>query len=104
MTEQEKPRILLNGSFAESLILFRGPLIAAMSARGYQVHVTAPAISAEIEHQLLALGAIVHDVPLARTGINPFHDYKYAKAIVKLIKIIRPIRVINYTIKSNILG
>jgi glycosyltransferase involved in cell wall biosynthesis len=96
--------VLLNGSFAQSLISFRGRLIEAMVKRGHQVHVSAPNISAEIETKLRDLGAEVHDVALARTGTNPIADIRYALTLLRIMRSIRPDRVIGYTIKPNIWG
>lgn len=96
--------ILLNGSFAQSLISFRGRLIEAMIGRGHKVHVSAPNISNDIEATLRAMGANVHHVPLARTGTNPWSDVRYAIALFRIIKAIRPDHVIGYTIKPNIWG
>jgi glycosyltransferase involved in cell wall biosynthesis len=99
-----KQIILLNGSFALSLINFRGRLIEAMVEKGHQVHVSAPNISSEIETKLRALGANVHHVALARTGTNPLADIRYAFALFRIMQAIRPDRVIGYTIKPNIWG
>lgn len=96
--------VLLNGSFAQSLISFRGRLIEAMITRGHQVHVSAPNISNEIAAKLLAMGATVHDVVLARTGTNPLADLHYAFALFQIIKAISADHVIGYTIKPNIWG
>jgi glycosyltransferase involved in cell wall biosynthesis len=96
--------VLLNGSYAASLINFRGPFIAAMIARGHRVHVSAPDISAEIADQLRALGAVPHQVRLERTGLNPFGDIAYCYELWRLIRFIRPDLVVGYTIKPNIWG
>jgi hypothetical protein len=49
--------VLLNGSFAESIINFRGPLIAEMVARGHHVHVTSPDIPDQIASKVRSLRA-----------------------------------------------
>ena len=41
-------KVLLLGSFAPSLIIFRGPLIAAMAERGHEVFAAAPDIDPDI--------------------------------------------------------
>lgn len=96
--------ILLNGSYAPSLLNFRGPLICALIAAGYQVHVSAPHISDEIRGQLEQWGATAHDVPLVRTGLNPFSDLSYFLCLRALIDTIKAERVIGYTIKPSIWG
>jgi glycosyltransferase involved in cell wall biosynthesis len=96
--------VLLNGSYAQSLLSFRGQFIEAMVARGHHVHVSAPNISNDIEMKLRALGANVHEVALARTGTNPIADIRYALALLRVMRAIRPDRIIGYTIKPNIWG
>lgn len=96
--------VLLNGSLAESLINFRGPFIIDLLALGHIVHVSAPDIDATIRHRLQQMGAVVHEVLLARTGLNPIADYAYYKAMRQLIRDICPAMVIGYTVKPNIWG
>lgn len=100
----QRQAILLNASDAGSLLNFRGKLIERLLAIGYDVHVSAPGISAEIRSRLSQLGAHVHEVPLERTGTNLIADLRYAATLRRLIGTVRPLRVINYTIKPNIWG
>lgn len=98
------PSVLLNGSIALSLINFRGPLIAELIDRGYQVHVTAPEIDHETRIKLAERGAIVHEVSLGRTGLDPIQDLGYLRQLIALMRRIKPQHVIGYTIKPNIWG
>jgi glycosyltransferase involved in cell wall biosynthesis len=96
--------VLLNGSYAASLINFRGPFIAAMIAQGHHVHVTAPEIAPETAMRLHMLGAVCHEVKLERTGLNPFGDIAYCFELWRLVRRIRPDLVVGYTIKPNVWG
>lgn len=96
--------ILLVGSFAPSLLNFRGPLIELLVSRGNRVIVTAPDIDLDIQTALCDLGAEVFEVPLGRTGLNPIADIKYMFSLRRLIKICDPDFVLTYTIKPNIWG
>ena len=49
--------VLLLGSFAPSLVHFRGPLIAAIVERGHKVVAAAPSISPDLAENLRQLGA-----------------------------------------------
>ena len=49
-------RILVLGSFAESLINFRGPLLKSMVELGHSVVGCAPAASLEIQQKLSEIG------------------------------------------------
>ena len=96
--------VLLNGSFAPSLVKFRGAFIQAMIARGHRVHCTAPDIGADIRETLEEWGAQVHEVPLSRTGLGLAGQLIYFRALRALMRQIRPDVVIGYTIKPNVFG
>ena len=96
--------VLINGSFAPSVVNFRGPLIETLLRRGYEVHVSIPAPSEDDLRAIGSLGAIVHVLPLERTGTRIFADLRYFLAVWKLIGQLRPQMVLNYTIKPNIWG
>jgi glycosyltransferase involved in cell wall biosynthesis len=99
-------KLLLVASLAESIINFRGPLIAALLAKGLEVHVAAPDLSAHspIRLQLQAMGLTVHQVPMSRTGTNPFEDLRTVWALWRLMRQIAPSMVLGYTIKPVIYG
>ena len=97
---------LLIASYADSLINFRGPLIAALQVRGLTVHVAAPDLGKDSPQrtQLQALGLRVHDIPLQRTGLNPIADLKALWSLVQLIRHIKPQYMMAYTIKPVVYG
>lgn len=93
-------------SFAESLTGFRGPLIAALQAKGLDVHVVAPGLPAAdpVRARLEAQGLTVHDVDMHRTGTNPVADLRTLLQLYRLMKRIRPDCTMGYTIKPVIYG
>ncbi|RYH70062.1 MAG: glycosyltransferase family 1 protein [Alcaligenaceae bacterium] len=99
-------RFLLIAGFAETLVNFRGPLIAALQERGLLVHVAAPdlPLGHPIRLQLEARGLTVHSVPMLRTGTNPFQDLQTFWALLRLMRRVRPRFVMGYTIKPVIYG
>ena len=99
-------RFLLIASLAESLINFRGPLIAALQARGLQVHVAAPDLAHgdPVRQQLQARGVVVHNVALRRTGTNPLADAQTLWSLWRLMRRVRPEFVLGYTVKPVIYG
>ena len=97
-------RILINGSFAPSLIGFRGPLIRMLCDRGDEVHVTSPEIGAAVRTELERYGAVVHEIALSRTGFSVGADLAYFLALRRLMQRVRPDFVLGYTIKPNIWG
>lgn len=96
--------ILVNASFAPSLIGFRGPLLRRMVQAGHRVHVSAPSISTAIADELRAIGVTSHEVPLARTGLSPLQDLRYRAALRRLISVHSIDLVVGYTIKPCIWG
>ena len=99
-------RFLLIASFPDSLLHFRGPLIEALLASGQSVHVAAPDLpsSSPIRSRLEAKGVSVHDIPLQRTATNPGADLRLLIHLVRLMRQVRPQRVLGYTIKPVVYG
>jgi glycosyltransferase involved in cell wall biosynthesis len=99
-------KFMLVAGFADSLLQFRGPLIAALLAKGLEVHVAAPDLleGSHLFQRLADLGLRVHSIPLRRTGMNPLADLKALIYLSALIRKIRPDFVLGYTIKPVIYG
>lgn len=100
----ERRKVLLLGSYAPSLINFRGPLIAAMARRGHEVFAAAPDIDPDVAAKLVALGATPVPVVLGRTSLNPIATFKSGRQLRALVKRIAPDVMIAYTIKPVVLG
>src|SRR5690554_654997 len=97
-------RILINGSYAPSLINFRGHLIQQMIAQGHEVHVSAPNFEKPTADKLLEMGAHVHEVEVQRTGFGIVGDIRYFFQLRRLLREIDADLILNYTIKPNIYG
>ncbi len=97
-------KVLLLGSYAPSLINFRGPLIAAMVERGHEVFAVAPDIGPDIAAKLVALGATPVPVALSRASLNPLATWRSGRQLRALVERIAPDVMIAYTIKPVVLG
>ncbi|EUC71634.1 glycosyl transferase [Alcanivorax sp. 97CO-5] len=97
---------MLIASYPDSIVKFRGALISNFINAGYQVHVAVPKLdsSPDIAKRLNDIGVIVHDIPLHRTGLNPFKDLYTLLSLRKLIMHIEADCVLGYTIKPVIYG
>jgi glycosyltransferase involved in cell wall biosynthesis len=97
---------LLVAGFAESVVTFRGELIASIQSCGLIVHVAAPGLGAGDANRkaLEARGVVVHDIALRRTGVNPFGDLVLIWQLFRLMRRIRPEAVMGYTVKPVIYG
>jgi glycosyltransferase involved in cell wall biosynthesis len=96
--------VLVLGSYAPSLVHFRGPLIAAMAERGHRVIAAAPDVGPEIATALEALGAEHRQLPLARASLDPLGLRRALGEVRRLIRECRPNVSIAYTIKPVILA
>lgn len=96
--------VLIFGSYAPSLVHFRGALIAAIADRGHKVFAAAPAISDEVAAELKSLGAEPRELPVVNASLNPFAMLRSLGAVRRLIRAIRPDVAISYTAKPVILG
>jgi len=96
--------IIVIGSFAESLLNFRGPLLAEMRRRGHRVIGCAPDASEDVLKGLEAIGVEYRHIDINRVAINPLKDIVMFMSMVRLITDIHPDIVFNYTIKPVIYG
>ncbi|WP_038053319.1 glycosyltransferase family 4 protein [Thermomonas fusca] len=99
-------RVLLIASFAESVTKFRGPLIQAIRSSGASVDIAGPGVGTlpELRDAMGGLGVGFHDLPLRRTGTNPFADINLFLSILRLIRRRSPTATLPYTIKPVIYG
>jgi glycosyltransferase involved in cell wall biosynthesis len=93
-------------SFAQSLSVFRGPLLAAMKHSGQEVHVAAPDLvdDARTVAAMHSLGGTCHHVPMERTGLNPFKDAFTLVAAFVVLRRLRPAHFLGYTVKPVVYG
>jgi glycosyltransferase involved in cell wall biosynthesis len=96
--------VVVLGSYAPSLIIFRGPLIADLVKRGYRVVAMAPAIPGDVARGLRELGAEPLDVPLVNNSLSPHSTLRSLGALTATLRRLRPEAVIAYTVKPVTLG
>lgn len=106
MSARKTPVFLMVAGFPDSIMSFRGALIAALQADGFKVHVAAPDLPATspLRRQLEALGVDAHEITLHRTGTNPKADLATLLNLWRLMRDIRPDVFLGYTIKPVIYG
>ena len=81
---------------------FRGDLVKAIIAKGYEVLVTGPDRT-DVD-KIEALGARFFEIPMNKTGTSISGDLKYRTALTKLMKAEKPDAVLGYTIKPVVYG
>lgn len=99
-------KVFVLAGFAESLVTFRGDFIRALSRMGAEVHLGAPGLKAtDVFREGLGISEfIVHDIPLRRTGLNPWLDMLAVFALIRVFLKVRPDVVLSYTIKPVVYG
>lgn len=99
-------KFLIIASYPASILKFRGALIKVLQEKGFEIHIAAPEFDnyPEEANVLKALGYIVHNIPMQRTGTNPLKDAQTLSALYLLMKKIKPSHVMGYTIKPVIYG
>lgn len=97
-------KIAVIASYAPSLTIFRGPLLAEMVARGHSVTGYAPDPDPQLVAALAALGVQCRAYPLQRTGLNPLRDARTLAALTASLRRDRPDAALCYTIKPVIYG
>ncbi len=102
--QTEKKTVILFGSYAPSLIIFRGPLIREIAARGHRVFAVAPGLTPDIKDQVRALGGTAVEVKLGRGSLNPLRALATAREVRALFRRLRPDVVLAYTITPIVLG
>lgn len=98
------PVVVILGSYAPSLINFRGPLIQSLVERGARVIAMAPAIDAVTAGRITALGAEPRTLDLVNSSLNPLKALKTIVELTGVFREIRPDALIAYTIKPVTLG
>lgn len=97
-------RIVILGSYGESLLQFRGSLIRRLLAEGHEVIGAAPAGDLSVRDTLESWGARYKCVPMDRTGINPGRDLQTLYRLHRLFVREKPDIFLGYTIKPVVYG
>jgi glycosyltransferase involved in cell wall biosynthesis len=97
-------KVVVLGSYAPSLINFRGRLIEEMVTAGHTVVGCAPGSHAEVARALAERGAGYQPVALRRTGLNPLLDAWSVLRLADALRRLRPDLLFAYTSKPVIYG
>jgi len=96
-------RVVLAGNSSWNIVNFRGGLIAALKAAGYDPVVIAP-VDADAEPRMAKLGVERIVIGMERSGLNPLADLGLLLKYRSLLKRLRPVAYLGFTIKPNIYG
>lgn len=101
-------RFLIICNCSSGLISFRGKLIEYFTNAGHEIFAIVPHTSDDVElkaeKELEKLKCVLKYINMERRGINPIKDIKLIRTYNKIIKEVRPDKIITYTIKPNVYG
>ena len=99
-------KFLMIAGFADDVIPFRGDLLDAVRARGFEVHLALPDLvpGSPLEKIFLGKGIVLHYISMQRVAMNPFADLRTLGQLIRLINKIKPDIVFAYLIKCVIYG
>lgn len=96
--------IVIFGSYAPSLVNFRGALISEMAKRSHRVVTVAPQITPSTAEAIRKLGGEPHELYVSNQSLNPFGMLRTMRALRRLLSARCPEVFIAYTIKPVVLG
>jgi glycosyltransferase involved in cell wall biosynthesis len=98
-------RILVLGSYAPSLELFRVPMLREMVMRGHEVlAATPPEEGYDIETVMRSIGVQYVSVPFVRNRTTPGGDLVLLRHLRRLMREIQPDVLLAYALKPNVFG
>src|SRR5579872_2688853 len=97
-----RPLVLYVDNEVRTFVSHRLPLAAAAKQCGYEVAVAAPATGHE--SYLIAAGFQYFDLPLKRSGKNPFAEAQAVASLFNLYRVLRPDIVHLLRVKPSLYG
>lgn len=96
------PAVILSANSSWYIYNFRLSTIRYLTSNGYSVYCMAP--KDEYSDRLCHAGCIFVPIQMDGSGLNPFKDFMLVMKYVQLIARVRPLVVLNFTIKNNVYG
>jgi glycosyltransferase involved in cell wall biosynthesis len=101
---KRKKRVVVVASLTRSLVIFRIDLLKAMVAAGHEVFALAPDRDEPAIAELNGIGVGFQQIPMTRTGTNPFADLETLWVLFRHMRRLSPDLVLAYTMKPIIYG
>lgn len=96
--------VLILANSIVGLFSFRKEVVGALVAEGYRVWIACPREEGEKSDYFRNFGCELVDTPVDRRGTNPFRDFGLFRQYRRLIRQVKPVAVLTYTIKPNVYG
>ena len=99
---QARRTIVLSINTSWNIVNFRRNLIVRLQREGYDVVALAPRDAHS--DTLVAMGVRYFPVDIDSKGLSPVHDLKLAAQYYRILKALRPVAFLGWTIKPNVYG
>ena len=96
--------VLILANFLEGLYAFRKEVVAAIVKANYKVFIVCPTGDDDMQGYFTGIGCQFVEVSIDRRGTNPLRDLTLLRQYCKLMRSLKPIAVLTYTIKPNVYG
>lgn len=96
--------ILILSNSIRGIHSFRKEVVKAILDKGYEITISVPDIQDEKAEYFKEIGCHLIKSSLSRRGTNPMSDFNLMMSYRSLIKRLKPIAILTYTIKANIYG
>lgn len=98
-----KQSVLVLSNSLKGLYSFRKEVLKAICDDGYDVIISVP-MADERSEFFQSIGCTIVETKLSRRGMNPIADFNLMIRYCRLIRKVKPIAVLTYTIKPNVYG
>ena len=95
-------KVLILVNLDLTIYKFRFELVERLIKDGYEVYISSP--YGEFIDEFTAIGCHFIDTQIERHGKNPIQDFKLMKKYITIMKQVKPLVVLSYTIKPNVYG
>lgn len=100
----DKKNVLIVTNSIGGLFSFRKEVVKAIIDNGYNVVISCPSEYGEKTDFFVNLGCQIEPTLVDRRGTNPLHDMKLVLRYLKLMRKMKPMAVLTYTVKPNVYG
>lgn len=102
MKKHQNKRVLILVNLDLTIYKFRFELVERLVKEGYEVYISSP--YGDFIDEFTAIGCQFIDTQIERHGMNPVQDLKLLRNYIGMMKKVKPLVVLSYTIKPNIYG
>ena len=102
LKKHKNKRVLILVNLDLTIYKFRFELVERLIKDGYDVYISSP--YGEFIDEFTAIGCHFIDTKIERHGMNPVRDFKLLRNYISMMKEVKPLVVLSYTIKPNIYG